>query len=105
MPPVTPFTRVTNVTALQIFKCDVTKILNVEFIIMLGNLYLNNCLAHFYVNIISFCYNNFLNSLLIKIIVKIKEKQKAENYTLLYVVKWGVPFRVLKNLSTFPSGD
>ena len=54
MPPVTPFTRVKNVMALQICMCDVTKILNVELIIILGNLYLNICLAHFYVNILSF---------------------------------------------------
>jgi len=105
MSPVTPFTRVTNVTALQICRCDVTKIPNVEFIIILGNLYLNICLAHFYVNIISFYYNVFFNSSLFKKIVEIIEKQKAENSTVLYAVKWGVPFRVLKKISTFPSGD
>jgi hypothetical protein len=105
MSPITPFTGVTNFTALQISKCDVTKIPNVEFIIILGNLYLNICLEYFYVNIISFGYNVFFNSSHFKIIVEIIEKQKTENSTLLYVIKWGIPFRVLKTLSRFPSGD
>jgi hypothetical protein len=87
MPPVTPFTRFTNVTLLQIFMCDLTKILNIEFFIALGKLYLNVCLVHFYVNIISFCYNIFFNSSLFKIIVVIIEQQKAENSTVLYMVK------------------
>jgi len=45
MPPVTPFINVTNVTALKICLCDLTKIL----IIILRNLYSNICPVHFYV--------------------------------------------------------
>jgi hypothetical protein len=95
IPPVNPFTLVTNVTAFQICMCDVTKILNVEFIIMLENTYLNICLTYFYDNIISFCYIIFFNPSLFKIIVEIIKKQKEESSTLLYVLKCGFPFRVL----------
>jgi hypothetical protein len=39
-------------------------------------------------NIISFSYNIFFKSSSFEIIVEIMEKEKAENFTVLYVVKW-----------------